>query len=104
MDVVRTYPVLMHPEIIVPIISISTCFIMGILGILYIQFVVPYPPETVISVLLLILLLLLCFIVAKIKLPWENIWMGIGIFVAVIFMTMGGRCDGVTVDIAMMKE
>ena len=60
MSITNTYPELMHPEIIIPIISISTCIVMGIFGIFYTQGIMRYPPETVIIVTLL------CCILAKI--------------------------------------
>jgi len=80
MNFAETYPELMSPEIIIPIISMSTCIIMGILGILYNQGLFLYPPETVIIVTVV------CCILAKVAWAWGNIWAGIGAVVA----TMGG--------------
>jgi hypothetical protein len=84
MSIAREYPELMSPEIIIPIISTSTCIIMGILGILYTQGVLLYPPETVI-----IFTLLFC-IVAKVAWSWGRILAAIGAVVAPAFATMGG--------------
>ncbi len=83
MSIASEYPELMSPEIIIPIISMSTCIIMGILGILYTQGVLLYPPETVI-----IFTLLFC-IVAKVAWSWGRILAAIGAVVAPAFATMG---------------
>ena len=83
MSIAREYPELMSPEIIIPIISMSTCIIMGILGILYTQGVLLYPPETVI-----IFTLLFC-ITAKVAWSWGNILAAIGAVVVPAFATMG---------------
>ena len=67
MSIVREYPELMYPEIIIPMISMSTCIIMGILDILYNKGILLYPPETVI-----IFTLLFC-IIAKVAWSWRRI-------------------------------
>ena len=83
MYIAREYPELISPEIIIPIISMSTCIVMGILGVFYTQGVLVYPPETVIIVTLL------CCTLAKIAWSWGNIWASIGAVVAPAFATMG---------------
>ena len=83
MSIAREYPELMSIDIIIPIISLITCIIMGILGILHTQGVLPYPPEMVI-----IFTLLFC-IVAKVAWSWGDILAGIGAVVAPAFATMG---------------
>jgi hypothetical protein len=83
MSIAAEYPELMYPEIVIPIISMTTCIIMGILGVFYTQGVLVYPPETVIIVTLL------CCILAKIAWSWGDIWAGIGAVVAPAFATMG---------------
>ena len=83
MYIAREYPELMSPEIVITIISMSTCIVMGILGVLYTQGALLYPPETVI-----IFTLLFC-IVAKVAWSWGDILAGIGAVVAPAFATMG---------------
>ncbi len=72
-----------YPEIIIPIINISTCIITGILGILYTRSIIIYPPETAIIVTLL------CCILLKIVWSWGRILAGLGAIVAPSFATMG---------------
>jgi len=84
MSIVREYPELMSLEIIIPTISMSAFIIMGILGILYTQVILLYPPETVVIVTLL------CCIVAKVAWSWGRILAAIGAVVAPAFATMGG--------------
>ena len=83
MSIAREYPERMSPEIIIPIISMSTCIVMVILGVLYTQGVLLYPPETVI-----IFTLLFC-ITAKVAWSWGRILAAIGAVVAPAFATMG---------------
>lgn len=84
MSIAREYPELVSPEIIIPIISASTCIVVGILGVLYTQVILLYPPETV------IIFTLLCCIVAKVVWSWGRIYAAIGAVVVPAFATMGG--------------
>jgi hypothetical protein len=86
-----------YPDIIFPIINISTCIITGILGILYTRSIIIYPPETAIIVTLL------CCILLKIVWSWGRIWAGIGAVVAPSFATMGGGV-GVGAGVAVRQE
>jgi hypothetical protein len=83
MSISRIYPELMYIEVIIPIISMSTCIVIGILGILYTQVIMQYPPETVI-----IFILLWC-VTAKVVCSWASIWAGIVSVVAPAFATTG---------------
>ena len=84
MSIAREYPELVSPEIIIPIISASTCIVVGILGVLYTQVILLYPPETV------IIFTLLCCIVVKVVWSWGRIYAAIGAVVVPAFATMGG--------------
>lgn len=84
MSIAREYPELVSPEIIIPIISMSTCIVVGILGVLYTQGVLLYPPETV------IIFTLLCCIVAKVAWSWGRIYAAIGAVIVPAFATMNG--------------